>query len=118
MSDFDPDWCICPGETLREWREENHLGVKAAATTCGRMPADMYGIGSRWTHNLASFAVLFGVLRVFFDDLPGLWGIAIAVVVVHMLGVAEDRVYHAYWTWRHPARCDGWGHAQPEGGQA
>jgi plasmid maintenance system antidote protein VapI len=34
---FDPDWTIHPGETLREWREENGLGVKAAATTCGRM---------------------------------------------------------------------------------
>jgi HTH-type transcriptional regulator/antitoxin HigA len=34
---FDPDWTIHPGEILREWREENGLGVKAASTTCGRM---------------------------------------------------------------------------------
>jgi plasmid maintenance system antidote protein VapI len=34
---FDPDWVISPGETLREWREENGLGPQAAATTCGRM---------------------------------------------------------------------------------
>jgi predicted transcriptional regulator len=37
MTEFDPDWTVHPGETLREWREENGLGVKAAATTCGRM---------------------------------------------------------------------------------
>jgi plasmid maintenance system antidote protein VapI len=31
---YDPDWTIAPGATLRDWREENRLGVKAAATTC------------------------------------------------------------------------------------
>lgn len=39
---FDPDWCIHPGTTLRDWREENGLGTKAAATCCGRMPVDLY----------------------------------------------------------------------------
>lgn len=39
---FDPDWCIRPGETLREWREEHHLGTRAAATTCGRMTRETY----------------------------------------------------------------------------
>jgi plasmid maintenance system antidote protein VapI len=39
---FNPDWVIRPGETLREWREENRLGVKAAATTCARMPVETY----------------------------------------------------------------------------
>ncbi|WP_037409721.1 transcriptional regulator [Candidatus Solirubrobacter pratensis] len=39
---FDPDWVIAPGETLKEWREENKLGVKAAATTCARMSVDLY----------------------------------------------------------------------------
>jgi plasmid maintenance system antidote protein VapI len=34
VSGFDPDWCIRPGETLKDWREENRLGQKAAATTC------------------------------------------------------------------------------------
>lgn len=39
---FDPDWTIHPGSTLREWREENGLGAKAAATTCGRMDPDVF----------------------------------------------------------------------------
>lgn len=39
---FDPDWTIAPGETLREWCEENNLPYKAAATACGRMPVEMF----------------------------------------------------------------------------
>jgi plasmid maintenance system antidote protein VapI len=39
---FDRDWTIAPGETLREWCEENHLPHKAAATACGRMPVEMF----------------------------------------------------------------------------
>lgn len=39
---LDPDWTIHPGETLREWREEHKLGVKAAATVCGRMDVKVY----------------------------------------------------------------------------
>lgn len=45
MSDvfaFDPDWVVAPGDTLREWRESNHLPVTAAATSCARMPVDLY----------------------------------------------------------------------------
>ena len=32
---FNPDWVVAPGETLREWRESNHLPETAAATACG-----------------------------------------------------------------------------------
>ena len=39
---FDPDWVVAPGETLREWRESNHLPVGAAATACARMPYQLY----------------------------------------------------------------------------
>lgn len=42
VAGFDPDWVIHPGETLREWREENHLSEKAAATCCGRMTLHDY----------------------------------------------------------------------------
>lgn len=38
---FDPDWCIAPGETLRDWVEENGLGRRSAATTCN-MPPSMF----------------------------------------------------------------------------
>ena len=31
---FDPDWVISPGETLREWIEENNLTVRVTATAC------------------------------------------------------------------------------------
>lgn len=37
---FDPDWTIAPGETLREWIEENGLSVRSTATACGRMDPD------------------------------------------------------------------------------
>ena len=39
---FNPDWVVHPGSTLREWREENHLPVGAAALACARMPRDLY----------------------------------------------------------------------------
>lgn len=36
MSDeFDPDWTIAPGETLREWIEEHGLSARVAAKTAG-----------------------------------------------------------------------------------
>jgi plasmid maintenance system antidote protein VapI len=37
---FDPDWVVKPGETLREWIDENHLTVRAVAGMCGRMKPD------------------------------------------------------------------------------
>lgn len=37
---FDPDWVVKPGETLKEWIEENGLTVRSTATTCGRMDPD------------------------------------------------------------------------------
>src|ERR1039457_4017450 len=32
--DFKPDWCVAPGETLREWCVETGLSPHAAATAC------------------------------------------------------------------------------------
>jgi HTH-type transcriptional regulator / antitoxin HigA len=37
---FDPDWVISPGETLRDWIDENRLSVRSTATVCGRMPVE------------------------------------------------------------------------------
>jgi plasmid maintenance system antidote protein VapI/DNA-binding XRE family transcriptional regulator len=37
---FDPDWVISPGETLRDWIDENGLTVRSTATVCGRMPVE------------------------------------------------------------------------------
>jgi plasmid maintenance system antidote protein VapI len=31
---WDTDWCICPGETLLDWMEENHLSTRVVAVTC------------------------------------------------------------------------------------
>jgi plasmid maintenance system antidote protein VapI len=39
---FNPDWVVHPGSVLREWREENHLPVAAAAMACARMPRPLY----------------------------------------------------------------------------
>lgn len=32
---FDPDWMIAPGETIREWLEENGLSVRVGAKAAG-----------------------------------------------------------------------------------
>lgn len=34
MTEFNPDWCIAPGEILREWIEENHLSTRVLAVAC------------------------------------------------------------------------------------
>lgn len=39
---FNPDWVVHPGETLREWRVENHLPSQAAAMACAGMPTFLY----------------------------------------------------------------------------
>jgi HTH-type transcriptional regulator/antitoxin HigA len=46
---FDPDWVISPGETLREWIDENGLSVKSTATICRLRPIEIEGVlrGSR-----------------------------------------------------------------------
>jgi HTH-type transcriptional regulator/antitoxin HigA len=31
---WDPDWTISPGETLRDWMEENHLTPRVVARIC------------------------------------------------------------------------------------
>lgn len=41
MSDFDRDWTVRPGATLKEWREENKLPVKAMARLCS-MSVEQY----------------------------------------------------------------------------
>lgn len=42
---FDPDWVISPGETLREWMEENGLSLRVTAMCCAQMdPARLRGI--------------------------------------------------------------------------
>lgn len=39
---FDPDWTIAPGETLREWREELGFGTKVASALCAGMSREQY----------------------------------------------------------------------------
>lgn len=55
---FNPDWVVAPGETLREWRESNHLPPKAAATACAGMPFALYARvengSERITENIAA----------------------------------------------------------------
>ncbi len=41
---FDPDWVISPGETLREWIEENGLTPHVTATACGLRPVEVEGV--------------------------------------------------------------------------
>jgi HTH-type transcriptional regulator / antitoxin HigA len=38
---FDPDWVIAPGETLREWMEENRLPSSVVAKMAGLHPDEL-----------------------------------------------------------------------------
>ena len=35
MSTLDPDWTISPGETLRDWCDENGVSPRVCARACG-----------------------------------------------------------------------------------
>ncbi len=41
---FDPDWVVAPGETLKEWREDNGLPLRAAAKACYLNPETYEGV--------------------------------------------------------------------------
>lgn len=43
-STWDPDWVISPGETLRDWLDENHLSANVAARTCRMGSYELRGI--------------------------------------------------------------------------
>jgi plasmid maintenance system antidote protein VapI len=59
--DFDPDWVISPGETLRDWMEEHRFSVRVTATLCGLEQAIITGVlnatvplSERTAHRLAA----------------------------------------------------------------
>jgi plasmid maintenance system antidote protein VapI len=37
---FDPDWCISPGEILKDWMKENGLPLAVTAKAC-RLPVEV-----------------------------------------------------------------------------
>ena len=43
------------------------------------------------------------------------WGVALLIGLVFSFpfNIAYGRLYHAYWLWRHPLRCEKGGHAEP-----
>lgn len=41
------------------------------------------------------------------------WGFLMIVVLSIPFGEASKRLYHTYWMWRHPLRCEKGGHAEP-----
>lgn len=51
-------------------------------------------------------------------DMPFGWQVLLVFALAWPWQIAENRVYYAWWTWRHPARCDGAGHTEPEGRHA
>ena len=48
-------------------------------------------------------------------NLPGLWSWVLTFAICIPFQMATRRLYHAYWAWRHPTRCDGAGHLKPHG---
>jgi hypothetical protein len=47
------------------------------------------------------------------DSLPTGWALLIGLPMVNMKGMAEDRLYHQWWSWKHPTRCQGGGEPEP-----
>jgi HTH-type transcriptional regulator/antitoxin HigA len=41
---FDPDWVVSPGETLRDWLDENGLSARVGARACRLSPETFDGI--------------------------------------------------------------------------
>lgn len=39
---FDPDWCIAPGATLRDWCDEHSVTFEEAAEACRHMKLDTF----------------------------------------------------------------------------
>jgi plasmid maintenance system antidote protein VapI len=42
VNTFEPDWVVKPGETLREWCEDNGLSAQVAAVACRRMKLETF----------------------------------------------------------------------------
>ncbi len=48
-------------------------------------------------------------------DMTAGWAFLLCLVIVPFWSEAEDRLYHAWWHWRHPERCQGdHGHHAPQ----
>lgn len=45
--------------------------------------------------------------------IPLLVGIVLIFTLAAAWNTARDRLYHSYWKWRHPLRCETGGHASP-----
>lgn len=69
-------------------------------------PKGKWGVLERMIY---AFAIWLAILRL---DLPVGISIAFVVIFVFAWGSAVESLTHAYWTWRHPLRCDGGGHTK------
>jgi len=71
-----------------------------------------YGTQPWWAF-VVTIAVVVTLSEAFFD-IPGAMGYLVVIPLTALVAIAEDRLYHAWWAWRHPVRCQGGGHAEPE----
>ncbi len=44
MSRWDPDWVVKPGDTLKEWIDENGMSMVAVAAVCDLTPEVLAGV--------------------------------------------------------------------------
>lgn len=99
----------------RLWRPPNPGPVMLKCSSCG---SRMYRNLPPWWYRaswIPWFAIAFTALAPIFQstNLAIFFGLGLPVCVAWV--VAERRVYHWWWMRWHPTRCQGAGHAEPEG---
>src|ERR1044071_1674995 len=84
-------------------------------SACGSCLRQYWLRFSGWVAGLQWMAYI-GVLSVcnefFFGDLPGMSFALFSLLFSYAFFLSVNRLYHAWWGWRHPVRCQGGGHVE------
>ena len=101
----------------RVWRwldQPRRLLRRQVVNRCSACEAPLYYAAwpKRWG-DLLSLALWVAVCNWTFPDrMPILPMFALMIPMLVAWAMAENRIYHHYWLWKHPLRCGG-GHVQP-----
>lgn len=91
--------------------------TKAKCPACGdkmtERPSSFRWVLGDWILWAAFILLVFG----WNTHIPFLPGLALFMTLAIAWNTARNRLYHSYWMWRHPLRCEKGGHVapQPEG---
>lgn len=104
------------GATFLFLRSKTAKKANPTLLRCSACKAEMtrHAWGTWWLVGEWSLWIAFVTLTQLGQGLPTGYMILLAIVVSIAWVTARDRLYHSYWTWRHPVRCESGGHAQPE----